>query len=718
MKSFSLITLILSLLAGRSYSQTLISGEITDAVGVGLPGANVYLKGTYDGASSDENGSFQFETDELGTQVLVVSMVGYHEFVKEITCEEKGIHLNVVLKESINELTAVTITAGAIEASDEAKSFIMKPLDIVTTSGAAGNLFGALTKLPGTATVGNDGRLFVRGGDASETNIYIDGLEVANAYGSTAPNVPTRSRFDANLFKGSFFSTGGYSAEYGQALSSALVLNSVDMPLRNQADISLMSVGGTYSQTLIGKQNSISFNGSFMDLKPYQSIISQNYDWQRAPHSWSAELLGRQKYGESGMLKVFAHTESAQFTLNQPVVGEDYKQSIEMNNKYHFGSASFKQSLDENWFVYGGASFSLNTDDVKIDNIPYETKAILAHGKMAAVKDFSDQFSVKNGIEYYYDHFTQQNVNLSLEREYNNDFVDHFIEADYYLSSKFVLRGGLRTSYSSYLNEIWATPRASLAYKSGDKSQFSLAYGAFRQMPKPERIVQADRLENSKAQHLIFNYLLEAEGRTFRIESFYKKYSQLVKFDTLVNQTYYHLNNSGEGYSRGFDLFYRDNKSITGTDFWVTYSFVDSKRKFDQFTTQVTPGYAPRHNVSVVMKHFIKQFKSQIGFSYSWNDGYTYNDKNQSVEMGRKTKDYHNLSLSWSYLPRPNIIIHAECSNVLASENVFGYEFSTKPDESGKYARQPIIQSADRFLFLGIFITLSKDKSANMMNNL
>ncbi|UII21383.1 TonB-dependent receptor [Fulvivirga ligni] len=714
----NIIFFALFFVSSLAFGQTTISGTVKDATDTSLPGVNIYLKDTYDGTSSDAAGAFQFQTDESGTQILIVSMVGYHQWQQEISCTGDKVVLSIVLKESINELTAVTITAGAMEASDEAKSVIMKPLDIVTTSGAAGNLIGALTKLPGTATVGNDGRLFVRGGDASETNIYIDGLEVSNAYGSAAPNVPTRSRFDANLFKGSFFSTGGYSAEYGQALSSALVLNSVDMPLRNQADISLMTVGAAYSQTLVGKQNAISFNGSFTDLKPYQSIISQNYDWNRAPHSWNAEVLGRQKYGKSGMLKVFAHTERAQYSLNQPVVGENYKQSIDMDNQYHFGSASFKQSLNKDWFIYGGASFSSNTDDVSIAASSFKRKATLAHGKLAAVKDFSDRFSLKNGLEFYADHYEEENLNLGAKRTYDNDFVDHFIEGDYYLSSKFVLRGGLRTSYSSYLNEVWSTPRASLAYKSGEHSQFSLAYGAFRQMPKHERIVQSNGLDNSKAEHLILNYLLEGGGRTFRIESFYKKYSQLVKFDSLINQAYYGLDNSGDGYSRGFDVFYRDNKSISGTDFWITYSFIDSKRNYDQFHAEVTPGYAPKHNVSLVMKHFVRSLKSQVGFSYSWNDGYTYNDLNADVEMSAKTKAYNNLSLSWSYLPRPNIIIHAECSNVLGSENVFGYEFSAARGENGQYASQPIIQSADRFLFLGVFITLSKDKTANMMNNL
>jgi hypothetical protein len=86
--------------------------------------------------------------------------------------------------------------------------------------------------------------------------------------------------------------------------------------------------------------------------------------------------------------------------------------------------------------------------------------------------------------------------------------------------------------------------------------------------------------------------------------------------------------------------------------------------------------------------------------------------------MNAKTKGFRDLSLSWSYLPKPNLIIHFACSNVLGRDNIFGYQFSPTPNESGKYDSLPIRQTAPRFIFLGIFLTLSKDKTANNLNNL
>ncbi|MEI2421899.1 TonB-dependent receptor plug domain-containing protein, partial [Arthrospira platensis SPKY2] len=97
--------------------------------------------------------------------------------------------------------------------------------------------------MPGAQIVGNDGRLFVRGGEANETQTFVDGLRVAQAFNPTANNIPTRSRFSPFLFNGISFSTGGYSAEYGEALSSVLTLNTIDEPTQNQTDISFMTVG-------------------------------------------------------------------------------------------------------------------------------------------------------------------------------------------------------------------------------------------------------------------------------------------------------------------------------------------------------------------------------------------------------------------------------------------------------------------------------------------
>ena len=50
---------------------SIISGKVVDTKGVSIAGANVYLQGTYDGSTTDENGDFSFKTSEESTIILV-----------------------------------------------------------------------------------------------------------------------------------------------------------------------------------------------------------------------------------------------------------------------------------------------------------------------------------------------------------------------------------------------------------------------------------------------------------------------------------------------------------------------------------------------------------------------------------------------------------------------------------------------------------------------
>ena len=158
-------------------AQTTISGKVTDSKKQPILGASVYLDGTYDGTSTNEKGEFSFKTEEKGTQTLVISFVSYETYVK-IDDVSKLKNLQIKLRDDVNSLDAVTINAGTFKAGEKAKVTVLKPLDIVTTASALGDFVGALQTLPGTTTVSEDGRLFVRGGEAEETQIFIDGVRV------------------------------------------------------------------------------------------------------------------------------------------------------------------------------------------------------------------------------------------------------------------------------------------------------------------------------------------------------------------------------------------------------------------------------------------------------------------------------------------------------------------------------------------------------------
>lgn len=196
----SILTFLLAALSTLAVAQVRISGKVVDRSGDPLVGANIILKGTYDGASTDAMGSFTFVTTETGPQVLLVTAVSYEPVERDIDLS-RDLSVVIVLKEAFNELEAVVISAGSFTAGEEKRRTILRAVDIATTAGATADIAGALNTLPGTTKVGETGRLFVRGGDDSESRTFIDGMVVLNPYNASAPNTPTRTRFMPFMFK-------------------------------------------------------------------------------------------------------------------------------------------------------------------------------------------------------------------------------------------------------------------------------------------------------------------------------------------------------------------------------------------------------------------------------------------------------------------------------------------------------------------------------------
>ncbi len=695
--------------------QTKISGTVTDNNGDQIPGANVFLKDTYDGTSTDVNGKFEFSSEETGDQILVVTFVGYKEFLQSIKLGGSTITIVIELKESINQLDAVTITAGSFTASDESRRTVFKALDIATTAGATADIAGALNTLPGTQKVGESGRLFVRGGDGSETRTFIDGNVVLDAYSPSAPNTPSRGRFLPFMFKGTSFSTGGYSAEFGQALSSVLVLDSKDKEELSRTDIGLLSVGADLAHTQAWEGGSAGAKIQYTNITPYFDLISQELDWVKAPTSINASGAFRQQIGKQGMFKFYGNIDHSDYALYQhEIANYDNKFLYDLTNDYSHLNGFYQGALNENWSIRSGLSYTFSENNELIDNSYSRiTTARGLHAKTVVNGSVSDHVEVKAGVEV---------LNRDFDQQYGDEFLGFselitagFVEADVYASSKFVTRVGVRAEHNSIMETIQVDPRISLGYKTGKNGQVSMAYGRFRQTPLNKYFVSNRKLQSEQAEHFIANYQFVNNNRTFRVETYYKKYYDLVKY---VKTDPALLENTGDGFAKGFELFWRDNKSLRNVDYWISYSYLDTERDYLDFPVSSTPNFASTHNFSAVYKHFFTKLKSQLGLTYSFSSPRVYNDPNSLKFNGGRTPYYQDLSANISYLPKPYIIIHLSCTNLLGRDNIFGYSYSATADQNGFYASRPITQPAKRFLFLGVFITLSKNKTTNQLPSL
>ena len=717
----TIITLTIFFITTVLFSQNTISGKIVDEKGKPISGANVYIEGTYDGASSDESGDFSFETNTKGSQILVVSFLVFETSKTSIDVANFK-NKTIKLKDNINALDAVVITAGTFEAGGKAKVSVLKPLDIVTTAGSAGNIIAALQTLPGTQNVGEDGRLFVRGGDASETQTFVDGIRVSQPYGASAQNLPTRGRFSPFLFSGISFSTGGYSAEYGEALSSVLLLNTQDEPDQNKTEISLMTVGLGFGNTQKWNKSSLSVNASYINLAPYQFAVKQNVDWNKPFQSLSGETEYRYNFN-NGILKLYAAFDSSKFDINQENINAPQKIRVDLNNNNFYFNSSYKGVFGTNWQITTGLSYGYSTNKIKLDldNIANDENA--AHLKLKFKKSFSDRIKLSFGGDYFITKFDEDyipNSGNSAVLGYNSTIAAVFTEADIFFSKKLAAKVGLRVSNNSLLDETPIAPRISLAYKIAKSSQFSLAYGDFTQTPKSDYIKYSKfhQFESEKALHYILNYQYNKNGKTLIAEAYYKDYSNLVKYDTPSIQYNSLFNNNGSGFAKGLDLFWRDGTSFKNLEYWISYSYIDSQRDYKNFPTQATPSFIANNSLSLVTKYWIGDWKSQIGFTNSFSTGRPYNDPNETQFMNGKTKSYNNLSFNWAYLLSQQKILYFSVSNVLGTQNVYGYDYAKNPNSNGVYNRTAITPTADRFFFVGFFWTISNNKNDNQLKNL
>jgi hypothetical protein len=711
----SIICFLFNIILIGSYAQTKITGIVKDDTGELIPGANIMIEGSYDGTSSHVDGKFSFVTNEIGQQTLLISFIGYKVFRQEIQCDGSAIQLDVILKEEINRLNAVTITAGSINASDANRKEILRAIDIVTTASANADIAGALNTLPGAQRVGEEGRLFVRGGDAYETRTFIDGMVVLDAFEASPPGLPARNRFFPFMFKGTSFSTGGYSAEYGQALSSALVLDTKDKAESNRTDVSLMSVGADVSHTSSWNRGSVAGKLGYTNIRPYYKLINQFVDWEKAPASFEANAAYRQQIGKEGMLKVYGNMSRADLSLHTKEIPDNGSKSLlSIQNEFAYINAAYRDILSDKVALRGGISYTRNDNQLKLGADKLKELQEGAHAKLVLDYTASDKLSLLWGAEHIARNYTQAKQSEAqsiLSRGFDELLSASFVESEYYISKKLVTRAGLRAEHNSLLNKLSVDPRLAMAYQTGEHSQVSLAWGKFRQSTDNQLLVQATELEQEKATHYILNYQVTQNRRTFRAEAFYKEYDDLVKFE--MNG----LSNAGYGYAKGFDFFWRDNQTFQNADYWISYSFLDTKRDYRHFPMEAIPAFASAHNFSYVLKYFVESIKSQIGATYAYGSPRPYHNPNIEGFNQSRTPSYHDLSANISYLLNPKVIFHASVTNILGRDNIFGYRYSATPDVNGVYASEPFRQAARHFIFIGCFITFS-DAKVNQLPNL
>ncbi|MBN1894372.1 TonB-dependent receptor [bacterium] len=199
-----------------------ITGKVLDRdSGEPLPGANISIAGTVLGASSDEDGTFVILNVPVGAHELHARYMGYKETIQQ------DIRVSVDLTTEVNfalestTLTGETVVITAerpIIRKDETNTNIIRSSEEIDRLPIRG-VQELSASIAGVAKLDNSNNMNIRGGRTDESAVYVDGVLVNDPY-----NYAIRAYVPNEAIEELSVQTGGFNAEYGEAMSGIIIM--------------------------------------------------------------------------------------------------------------------------------------------------------------------------------------------------------------------------------------------------------------------------------------------------------------------------------------------------------------------------------------------------------------------------------------------------------------------------------------------------------------
>jgi hypothetical protein len=153
-------------------------------------------------------------------------------------------------------------------------------------------------------------------------------------------------------------------------------------------------------------------------------------------------------------------------------------------------------------------------------------------------------------------------------------------------------------------------------------------------------------------------------------------------------------------------MFWRDSKSVKNLDYWISYSYINTRRDYRDYQLLRVPTFISPHTFSVVAKYFFSKVNTYAGLTYMYASPKTWYNPALPFSSGDQTRAYNDLSVNITTL-RP--LFGSYCAfllnanNLLGFNNVYGYHYSPNPDSGGSFARYPIAPQSKRFFVLAAY---------------
>ena len=674
-------------------AQTTVSGTVTDGREP-LIGANVFIVGTIDGCLTDSLGRFSFTTSIAGEATLKATFIGYEDYLLTADAGQLA-HLTIKMSERATTISEVVVTASTFSFGKSDNFKTMDALDVVLAGNSCGDIVAALQTLPGTQTVGENGKLYVRGGESSECQTFVNGMHVLVPYSTNTENTAVRGRFSPFLFKGISFSLGGYGGEYGQALSSVLPMETTETATSDKYGVSASLVDWNVGGTKVFGNSSMSFNAALTSTGLYDRLFTQRQDFTRPYRKLSGEAQYKKDFSTSSVLKSYLGYDLT--SVGQRIDGRNL--SLKEHNTY--ANITHKAAIGQGYTLFTGianSSVFCNIDGARLAGDHYHNFRNEVHLKAEIRKGFSDVLKLAAGVEDYVRNSSTKYDAQQYQLGYN--ILAAHTDAQWRMVPRVFLNVSARAERLHFsklssgitMKPAWLLmPRATLSYIPNKQLQFSLVAGRYSQTAEDDYLAQGrGALGQSAADHAVLSVQFQSAATLLRIEPYWKKYRRLPLLENGVYQPH------GHGTSRGVDVFIENHSLVKHLSTTLSYSFNDSKRLYLDYTEMQTPDYASRHNLRLTAKYAIG--KAIIGLAESYASG-------RHFHKGT-TPHYNSVDMNLTYLLSPKVIVYSSLNNIFGRTNIFRY------DANGS----AVVPSRDRFLYIGIFVSLKNNKAYEISN--
>jgi len=631
---FILLLLAIIIFSESTKAQTSeITGRVIDKSNQ-LPISNVAVSVIQNGevlygSESSENGFFRITIVEVGSYSVRLSQVGYETLLIDNVVVNSGSPANIFAElEIVTTIEIIVEDDRFVIPGDLANSFkSLRYEEIRRTPGGFEDIGRVIQTLPGVSFV-DDGRndLIVRGGSPTENLFLVDNTQIPNInhFGSQGATGGPISIINLETIRDVNFLTGGFSARYGDKLSSVL-----DIKLREgsrEEFLTNINLSGTgFGAVIEGPLGSMK-QGSwlFSARRSYLDLIFEASGFGFVPEYSSLQLKAVYDFDKKNSLTVngIGNLDKVTFNNDDEESRQDNEDILKNNqagyvNSYEWRTILSKRSfalinLGRNFtkFDYSGRDslfneiFTNRSDEgetgLKIEYFltPGPNTQIQTGGSFRFISfknTIYQQEDTSSFINSSGERYILPEVNLDESTSTNKSYLFAQLSQNIFKGIKINL--GLRYDHFDYLNDKgYISPRASVLFPLNGKFNLSFAYGIFHQSPAYIWLAANEQnrdLNEIKAEHYVagMEYFLSDDLR-MTLEGYYKNYSD---YPVSAERPYLILGNNGDfeksddfgleplvskgkGFSRGIEFFLQ--KALTDNFYGlINFSLFEAKYK-------------------------------------------------------------------------------------------------------------------------------------------